>query len=66
MKSPRSIIIYRSDSSYVDSLPTGHQDSQGADLFLRFENVEGDVSRALDAAKPRLGECVINTIPELL
>lgn len=57
----KSVILYRTPKT------TGHYQSidcgDGHEIFVRTEVVDKGIDEALDAAKPREGETVINTLP---
>ena len=58
----KSLILY---SAHI-KLTQRHHRLPYTDVFVRSEKFDGDVSQALDAAKPMEGETVLNTIPAKL
>lgn len=59
----KTVIIYSQNTPSPDhramSIIKGNV---GASLFFRFEIVEADILKALEMAKPRDGETVLNSV----
>lgn len=56
----KSLILYSAQSK----LSKRHHRLPYTNVFIRSEKFNGDISEALDAAKPMDGETVLNTIPQ--
>lgn len=60
----KSLILYSSrEFSKGCQIISAYDSGNAIPIYIRTEVFDGDIAEALDKAKPRAGETVLNTIP---